>query len=96
MDADSLERRAVQRSRVFLGGEVLIGRDFHPIECLIKNISECGAYLDVANDRLLPNEFDLVVRKSRMRHRAIVAWRIGARVGLVFQISARTRNETLH
>jgi hypothetical protein len=43
MDADSLERRAVQRSRVFLGGEVLIGRDFHPIECLIKNISECGA-----------------------------------------------------
>jgi hypothetical protein len=52
------------------------------------------------NDRLLPNEFDLVVRKSRMRHRAIVAWRVGARVGVVFrlakEISARTRNQTLH
>jgi hypothetical protein len=88
MHATKREQRRIQRSRVFFGGEVLIGRDFRPRECHIMNISRCGAYVDVLNDSLLPAEFDLFIRKTNERHRAVVAWRLGRRMGVAFRQSA--------
>ena len=88
MHSNRQERRGLHRSRVFLGGEVLIGQDFRPVECHIKNISRCGAKVDILSDRLLPAEFDFFIRKTRERHRAVVAWRLGRRIGVAFRRSA--------
>ena len=48
------EKRRVRRSRVFLGGEIFIGQERRPVECHIKNISECGANITALSGEMIP------------------------------------------
>jgi PilZ domain len=78
------ERRRSTRSRVFLGGELLIGSQFPPVECDIKNISSAGAGIVVQSCAQLPDRFELFIRKTSSRHYAAVTRSNGRQLGVAF------------
>jgi hypothetical protein len=89
MIADFNERRSTPRSRVFFGGEILIDSDLRPVECHVKNVSDGGANVVVQSGDLLPDQFDLIIRKTNQRHRAVVTWSDGRRLGVTYRPDSR-------
>jgi len=85
MSADFHERRLAPRSRVFFGGEILIDSELRPVECHVKNVSNGGANVVVQSGDLLPHQFDLIIRKTNQRHRAVVSWSKGRQVGIAYR-----------
>jgi len=88
MNQDFHERRSTPRSRVFFGGEILIDADLRPVECHVKNVSNGGAHVVVQSGDLLPDQFDLIIRKTNQRHRAVVTWNNGRQVGIAYRPSS--------
>jgi hypothetical protein len=85
MISDFHERRSTPRSRVFFGGEILIDAELPPVECHIKNVSDAGASLFVQSSDPLPNQFDLFIRKTNERRRAVVTWNNGRQLGVAYR-----------
>jgi hypothetical protein len=85
MIQDFHERRSTPRSRVFFGGEILIDSELPAVECHVKNVSNGGASLFVQSGDLLPNQFDLFIRKTNERRRAVVTWNRGRQVGIAYR-----------
>jgi PilZ domain-containing protein len=85
------EKRRSPRSRVFLGGELLIGSQFPAVECHVKNISYEGASIVVESGALLPDRFDLVIRKTNERHHAVITRSNGRQFGIAY-LSAANAN----
>ena len=78
------EKRRSSRSRVFFGGDISLGAQLPTVECLIKNISFGGASVVVQSDELIPDRFDLLVRKTGERHYAVVKRSNGRQLGLAY------------
>ena len=85
MIQDFHERRSTPRSRVFFGGEILIDSELPPVECHIKNVSDAGASLVVQSADPLPNQFNLFIRKTNERRRAVVTWNNGRQLGVAYR-----------
>jgi len=85
MIQDFHERRSTPRSRVFFGGEILIDSELLPVECHVKNVSDGGARLFVQSGDLLPDQFDLIIRKTNERRRAVVTWNNGRQLGVAYR-----------
>jgi hypothetical protein len=88
MIQDFHERRSAPRSRVFFGGEILIDSNLRPVECHVKNVSNGGANVVVQSSDFLPNQFDLIIRKTNQKHRAVVTWSNGRQVGIAYRPSS--------
>ncbi len=58
------EKRRSARARVFFGGEILVDAQLAPVECHVRNISAGGAALVVHSGDLIPDRFELFLRKS--------------------------------
>ena len=85
MIQDFHERRSAPRSRVFFGGEILIDSDLRPVECHVKNVSNGGANVVVQSGDFLPDRFDLIIRKTNQKHRAVVTWSSGRQLGVAYR-----------
>ena len=85
MPAEFREKRTARRSRVFFGGEIRVGAGHAPIECHVKNISKGGAGIETPCVDLLPDRFELVIRKTNQRHQAVVTWSEGRRRGIAYR-----------
>ncbi len=79
------EKRTAARSRVFFGGEILIDSGLPSVECHVKNISDGGASVVVQSCDFLPNQFDLIIRKTNQRHPAVVTWSRGRQFGVAYR-----------
>jgi hypothetical protein len=93
MNQDFHERRAAPRSRVFFGGEILIDSDLRPVECHVKNVSNSGANVIVQSGELLPDQFDLIIRKTNERRRAVVTWNNGRQLGVAYRPHSRREDK---
>jgi hypothetical protein len=79
------EKRLGARSRVFFGGEITLDPELPAVECHVKNVSHAGAGIVVQNGELLPDRFDLMIRKTKERHHVVVTWSCGRRLGVAFR-----------
>lgn len=77
------EKRTVPRHRVlkrgtlaFNGGGVL--------DCTVRNISERGARLDIANPVGVPKAFTLVIEADHFRRRCHAVWSSERQIGVAF------------
>ena len=93
MISDFHERRSTPRSRVFFGGEILIDAELPPVECHIKNVSNAGANIFVQSKDLLPSQFDLFIRKTNERRRAVVTWNNGRQLGVAYRPETNTEEK---
>ena len=77
------EQRATRRSKTYLGASIGFNQ-FLPTDCIIRNLSERGAMLQLDNVSTMPNEFSLTVPVKGKSYRAKMVWRQLGRAGLSF------------
>jgi hypothetical protein len=75
--------RAALRQRVLKSGSIEFNGSV--IDCLVRNISETGAALEVASPVGIPETFNLVISGDHTSHRCQVAWRNDKRIGVSFK-----------
>lgn len=76
------ERRAQMRRRVFKGGTITF--DGAGVDCTVRNMSDSGAALDVAEPVAIPPTFRLAIEADDFIARARVVWHRGRRFGIAF------------
>ena len=78
-----IEKRATPRHRVLKRG-TLAFRGGGGLDCTVRNISESGARLDVANPVGMPDTFMLVIETDQFMRRCHAVWSSEQRLGVAF------------
>lgn len=85
------ERRKLCRSRVLKGAKIVLG-DASVIDCAVRNVTNGGARVTIANTVALPDDFGLTFDGGRSFRSCIVVWRSLTEIGLKFiQIASNDR-----
>jgi hypothetical protein len=77
------EKRRSPRLRTIKGGTIMFG-SAASVDCIIRNMSDTGASLEVENPAGIPDEFTLLIRPEIIKRGCHVAWRKGRRIGVRF------------
>jgi hypothetical protein len=77
-----MNKRASPRKRVLKAGTIEFGGG--AITCMVRNMSDTGAMLDVVTPVGIPDHFTLVLRANKHRMPCRVVWRKEKRIGVVF------------
>lgn len=79
------ERRVVPRTRVLKGARIILNQRSSAISCVVRNLTNCGAYLTLATAASVPSTFELSVdNQCRSRRICRVVWRCADGVGVAF------------
>lgn len=54
------------------------------IDCLVRNVSDTGACLEIESPVGIPNSFTLVIKTDNVKRPCQVAWRAARRMGVRF------------
>ncbi len=92
------ERRKVMRTRSLLHGRILFNDRRSVIDCVIRNLSNLGASLEVANVVGIPPAFDLQIDHESESRRCVAIWYGENRIGIEFrpQRMQPTNMQTAH
>jgi PilZ domain len=83
-EARALEsNRAAPRHRVLKSGSIEFNGG--TIDCVVRNVSDTGAALEVASPLGIPQAFNLVISGNRDIYRCEVKWRTESRIGVAFR-----------
>ncbi len=74
--------RIATRRRILKAGSIEIGGD--AIDCIVRNVSETGAALEVLSPLYIPDRFTLVVRTDELKRPCHIIWRKAKRIGVAF------------
>jgi hypothetical protein len=82
LEAELHEQRLVTCDRTLDAGII----EFHggTVPCLVRNISEFGAALDVITPRDIPDRFTLALPFEGISHRCSLIWRSDMEIGVSF------------
>jgi hypothetical protein len=78
--------RAALRHRVLKAAKIEF--DGGTIDCVVRNVSDTGAALEVTSPMGIPEEFNLLISGNRTAHRCEVKWRAENRIGVAFKTGA--------
>lgn len=73
----------LQTNRTLLSGKIVSNFGFSTIDCVVRNLTDTGACLQVESTREIPQTFELVVR-GRDRWPSKVLWQSENRIGVSF------------
>ena len=76
------ETRRKPRQRTFKSGSITLPIGI--VDCVVRNISDTGALLELNAPALVPNDFDLIIKPERTRRCCHVVHRDGLRLGVHF------------
>ena len=77
------ERRSITRSRVLKGAKIIIG-SASTIDCVVRNVTNSGARVQIANTIDLPETLELTLDAGFTIRPCRVAWRSVTETGLQF------------
>ena len=77
------DQRRSPRLRTLKGRSIMFGSAC-AINCIIRNMSETGASLEVESPIGIPDEFTLLIRPEIIQRKCQVAWRTQRRIGVRF------------
>ena len=80
---DLAEARRAKRRQVLDMGLIRFGD--MSVRCLLRDLSEVGAALDVGPRSGIPDQFTLIVVPKKKIYSCNVMWRMGRRIGVVFR-----------
>ena len=78
-----IEKRSNPRYRTLKGGAIVFGVAAG-IDCLIRNMSETGAGLEVESPAGVPENFTLLIRPEILKRDCHLIWRSAKRIGVQF------------
>jgi len=76
--------RSNQRRRMFKAGKIELNRS-SVIDAKVKNISKCGAMLEVESVVGIPDDFTLFIEPDRFERSCKIVWRKPTRIGVRFE-----------
>jgi len=77
------EARHSARLRTFKGGCIIFGITTS-LDCLIRNMSDTGAALEIKSPIGIPDNFTLLIKPEFVERNCRVAWRSTDRIGVEF------------
>ena len=78
-----LEKRLTPRRNTMIEAHIVFDGGRSRLACIIRNLSDSGAKLEVAAAKPIPNSFDLVAPGHRP-HASRVVWRALREIGIEF------------
>jgi hypothetical protein len=79
-----VEHRAAPRLRAVLKAEIRYNDGLMSTPCVVREISESGARIELPGELALPDFFDLFIEKKRQTRRALLKRRAGKEVFIEF------------
>ncbi|WP_306049888.1 PilZ domain-containing protein [Oceaniradius stylonematis] len=76
------ERRAALRRRTLFAGRIIFNQQSSVLSCIVRNLSESGACLEVDSQLGVPDQFELLVEGAGIRAEYRVIWRKAKRIGV--------------
>ncbi len=77
------ERRMRPRSRMLRGAKLFFGKS-STVDCVVRNLTNVGAGIEIQNTIHLPNELEMTFDAGRSIRPCRIVWRTLTRVGLEF------------
>ncbi|MGY4286558.1 hypothetical protein ACVWXO_005778 [Bradyrhizobium sp. LM2.7] len=77
-----MEKRAAYRQRVFKAA--MIEFPGGAFSCVVRNLSDIGAQLDVPSASGIPHEFTLIIPSAQFQFPCRAVWRSERRIGVAF------------
>jgi hypothetical protein len=78
------ERRKLPRQRTFKGGAIIFGTA-PVVECMIRNMTDVGAGLEVGAPAAVPDRFTLLIKPEGRKRNCQVIWRQSGKIGVRFE-----------
>ena len=93
MEAQALQpeednRRRERRIKCYRGGKVVFNNGFAVFDCILRNISNGGAMLEMESLLGIPTYFQLHTEQDAPARRCQVMWRTSNRMGVAFHPDA--------
>jgi hypothetical protein len=85
-----LDRRQSVRDKVLYGGVAEINES-STMDCVVRNISDRGACIELDQAAQLPEEMNLTIQRKGRSFLARLIWRQANKVGLAFRIMTSDR-----
>lgn len=79
-----MEHRSATRVRTVLKAEIRYNDGLMRTSCLVRDLSETGARLELSGEMALPEQFDLYIEKKRQTRRVTVKRQHGRELGVAF------------
>jgi hypothetical protein len=79
---DPKNQRRSPRRRVLKEGKLIFGKAHSVVDCVIDNESQGGAHVRITSSHGVPQDFYLVEANRGIIHKAEIAWRTPAGLGL--------------
>lgn len=83
-DKPTQEQRRRQRHKTLKTGKILLAGGLSVVDCVIRDLSESGARLEVWDNTAVPGSFRLICLADNTMRQAQVVWRNDRRVGVAF------------
>jgi PilZ domain len=80
-----LDRRRTPRDKVIYGAVAEINERGSTMDCVVRNINETGACVELDSGARLPDQINLRIPRKGRSFLAKMIWRQANRVGLVFR-----------
>ena len=80
-----MEHRSSRRKRAILKAEIRFDNGMLSAACLVRDVSDTGARLELAGEIIVPDRFDLYIAKCNETRPAFVTWRRGQELGVAFE-----------
>jgi PilZ domain-containing protein len=77
------ETSRAPRHRVYKAGTIEFGGSAIP--CLVRNVSDSGAAIEVSTPLWFPDQFILGIASDGTRQPCHIVWRVDKRIGLQFE-----------
>jgi hypothetical protein len=87
------QHRASARQRTLKFATIAIARGAD-VDCIVRDISDTGACLEIDSPIGIPNDFTLVINKDGARRPCRIAWRSELRIGVRFDDLSGGTTET--
>jgi hypothetical protein len=84
MQNSANHQRRSPRIRSLIAARIIYNNDASTLDCVIRNISEDGAKLQLSGGAAIPIEFSLLIIKKEVTRQARITWRSGEEIGVEF------------
>ena len=88
-----MDHRSATRARSFLKAQIRFNNGMSTMDCIIRDLSDGGARLEISDSVAIPSSFDLYIPKKDETRRASVHWRTAEQVGVAFHDASDVKIE---
>ncbi len=86
----TVERRGANRRRMLKGGVISYKGSFAGLRCTVRDLSDTGAHLRIADAIHVPDSFELIIEIDGLYAQSEIVWRKGHDIGVRFIEPMRT------